>query len=111
MPPRASSAGSRCAIVGSGLGGLVAYTTLRHGRLEPDGIVVFGLDPDPAAAWRVRGASIRQREMRSESDGHCLATSFPGLAVRDALRRRSAAPLVASVCDRYHPSVGAFLAH
>src|SRR5919204_3838638 len=111
MPPRASSAGSRCAIVGSGLGGLVAYNTLRHGGLEPEEIRVFGVEADPAAAWRVRAASIRQREMRSESDGHCLATSFPGLAVRDALRRRSVVPLLQTVCDRYHPSVEEFLEH
>jgi cation diffusion facilitator CzcD-associated flavoprotein CzcO len=49
--------------------------------------------------------------MRSESDGHCLPTSFPGLAVREARRRRSALPLLASVCDRYRPSVEDFLAH
>jgi cation diffusion facilitator CzcD-associated flavoprotein CzcO len=100
-----------CAIVGGGLGGLVAYTTLRHGGLEPDEIDVFGLDPDPAAAWRGRAAAIRQRRMRSESDGHCFATSFPGLAVRAALRRRSVRPLLESVCDRYHPTVDEFLEH
>src|SRR6266542_6918515 len=100
-----------CAIVGGGLGGLVAYTTLRHGGLEPDEIDVFGLDPDPAAAWRGRAAAIRQRRMRSESDGHCFATSFPGLAVRAALRRRSVRPLLESVCDRYHPTVDEFLSH
>jgi hypothetical protein len=49
--------------------------------------------------------------MRSESDGHCLPTSFPGLAVREARRRRSIVPLLASVCDRYHPTVAEFLAH
>src|SRR5438105_10945606 len=49
--------------------------------------------------------------MRSESDGHCLPTSFPGLAVREARTRRSPAPLLASLCDRYHPTVGDFLAH
>ena len=49
--------------------------------------------------------------MRSESDGHCLPTTFPGLAVRSAVRRRSPAPLVASVLDRYHPTVEEFLAH
>ena len=49
--------------------------------------------------------------MRSESDGHCLPTSFPGLAVREAGRRRSLRPLVESVLDRYHPSVEEFLAH
>jgi hypothetical protein len=100
-----------CAIVGDGLAALTAYATLRHGGLEPDEIAVFGLDPDPASAWRVRAAAIRQRAMRSESDGHCLATSFPGLAVRAALKRRSAGPLFASVCNRFHPTVGDFLEH
>jgi hypothetical protein len=100
-----------CAIVGDGLAALAAYSTLRHGGLEPEEIVVFGVDPDPASAWRVRAAAIRQRAMRSESDGHCLATSFPGLAVRAALKRRSAGPLLASVCNRYHPTVGDFLEH
>ena len=101
----------RAAIVGGGLLSLVAYTTLRR-QLGSDEIVVFGdCNADPAAVWRVRAASIRQRWMRSESDGHCLPTSFPGLAVRDALRRRSVAPLAATLCDRYHPSVETFLAH
>src|SRR6266508_3916299 len=95
---------ARAAVGGSGLAGFTAYHTLRR-ALEPDEIAVFGTDADPAAAWRVRAAAIRQREMRSESDGHCLPTPFPGLAVRAAVRRRSARPLVESVLDRYHPSV------
>src|SRR5438105_13524767 len=99
------------AIVGSGLAGFTAYQTLRRGGFEPGEIAVFGTDDDPAAAWRQRAAAIRQREMRSESDGHCLATSFPGLAVRAAVGRRSPAPLVASLPDRYHPSVDEFLRH
>jgi cation diffusion facilitator CzcD-associated flavoprotein CzcO len=49
--------------------------------------------------------------MRSESDGHCLSTTFPGLAVRAAIRRRSPSPLLQSVCDRYHPTVDEFLEH
>ena len=100
-----------CAIVGGGLAGFIAYATLRRGGLEPAEIAVFGTDPDPAAAWRRRAAAIRQRRMRSESDGHCLPTSFPGLAVRSALRRRSVVPLLESVCDRYHPTVAEFLDH
>jgi cation diffusion facilitator CzcD-associated flavoprotein CzcO len=101
----------RVAVVGGGLVGFVAYLTLRRGGIEPEEITVFGPEPDPAAAWRRRADAIRQTHMRSESDGHCLPTSFPGLAVREARRRRSVGPLVRSVCDRYHPTVSEFVAH
>ncbi len=97
------------AIVGGGLAGFTAYATLRYGGLEPGDIAVFGSDPDPAAAWRARAAAIRQRRMRSESDGHCRAASFPGLAVREALRRKDVRPLLATAVDRYNPSVSEFL--
>jgi cation diffusion facilitator CzcD-associated flavoprotein CzcO len=98
------------AVVGSGLAGFTAYQTLRR-AFEPGEIVVFGTDADPAAAWRVRAAAIRQRQMRSESDGHCLPTSFPGLALRSVRRRRSLRPLLETVTSRYHPTVDEFLDH
>lgn len=100
-----------CAIVGGGLVGFTAYVALRRAGLEPAEIAVFGSDPDPAATWRRRAAAIRQRAMRSESDGHCGTTSFPGLAVREAVHRRSPVPLLRSVCDRYHPTVEEFLGY
>src|SRR3954465_2079898 len=100
---------ARAAIVGGGLSGFVAYLALRRAGVED--VTVFAPDADPAAAFRARAAAIRQTHMRSESDGHCSPTSFPGLAVRDARERRSLRPLVASACDRYHPTVDAFLAH
>ena len=99
------------AIVGGGLAGLCAYATLRHGGLAPDEITVFGDRADPTEAWAARAQAIRQRRMRSESDGHVAATSFPGLAVRTARRRHSVAPLALSVCNRYRPSVEEFLEH
>jgi hypothetical protein len=105
------SAGPACAIVGSGLGGFVAYTTLRFGGLETDEIEVFGTDPDPASSFRACAAAIRQQRMRSESDGHCLARSFPGLAVRSARRTGNLRPLVDSVRNRYRPAVEEFLDH
>ena len=97
------------AIVGGGLSGFVAYLTLRRAGIED--VAVFADEDDPAAAFRRRAAAIRQTHMRSESDGHCLPTSFPGLAVRDARTRRSLRPLAESVLDRYHPTVETFLAH
>jgi hypothetical protein len=101
----------RCAIVGSGLAALAAYATLRHGGLAPGEIAVFGTHDDPTESWRIRAEAIRQRRMRSESDGHLAAPSFPGLAVREALRDGSLRPLVDSVTDRYHPSVDDFVSH
>ena len=100
-----------CAIVGGGLAGFIAHATLRHGGLASAEIDVFGTDPDPAAQWRRRAAAIRQRRMRSESDGHCAPRSFPGLAVRAARRNLDPLPLVRSVLDRYHPTVDEFLLH
>lgn len=97
----------RCAIVGSGLAALSAYATLRHGGLAAEEIAVFGTHEDPAEVWRGRASAIRQRWMRSESDGHVAATSWPGLALRE--RRPSA--LWRTAANRYHPSVELFLRH
>ena len=99
------------AIVGGGLAGFVAYQTIRHGGFEPAQIVVFDPDPDPVGAWRQRAEAIRQQRMRSESDGHCHPSSFPGLAPREAIRRGNLTPLVQTVCNRYRPTVGEFLRH
>jgi hypothetical protein len=101
----------RCAIVGSGLAALATYATLRHGGVPAEEIVVFGTHEDPTEVWRTRANAIRQQRMRSESDGHLSPATFPGLAVREAMRRVSPAPLLRSVANRYHPSVGDFLAH
>jgi cation diffusion facilitator CzcD-associated flavoprotein CzcO len=101
---------SRVAIVGSGLAGFTAYQTLRRGGLEPGEIAVFGTDADPAASWRRRAEAIRQRAMRSESNGHCRPTSFPGLSFGSVRQRRSVRPLLETVADRYHPTVAEFLA-
>ncbi len=72
--------------------------------------MVFGTHSEPTAVWAERAASIRQRQMRSESDGHLGAAAFPGLAVREAVRRGSFRPLLQTVTNRYRPSVDEFLA-
>jgi len=53
----APTSGAAVAVVGGGLGGLVAYATLRH--VGVDDVTVFGTDTDPAAVWRERAAAIR----------------------------------------------------
>ena len=86
----------RCAIVGSGLAALATYATLRRGGVRPEEIAVYGTHEDPTEVWRARAAAIRQQRMRSESDGHVAAAAFPGLAVREAARALTVAPLVAT---------------
>lgn len=100
----------RCAIVGGGLAALAGYAALRQQGVPPEDIAVFGVEHDPAGPLRRRSAAIRQRFMRSESDGHCRPASFPGLAVRSARSSRSLAPLVRSACNRYRPTVEEFFA-
>jgi cation diffusion facilitator CzcD-associated flavoprotein CzcO len=102
---------TQVAIVGGGLAGFVAYQTLRHAGIEPAVIAVFDSDPDPVGAWRRRAEAIHQERMRSESDGHCYPTSFPGLAPREAIRRGELTPLVRTALNRYRPTVGEFLRH
>jgi cation diffusion facilitator CzcD-associated flavoprotein CzcO len=97
------------AIVGGGLAGFTAYLTLHHVGVRD--VVVFAGERDPTGPFARRAAAIRQRAMRSESDGHCFPRSFPGLAVREATRRRSARPLLGTVTNRYRPSVDWFLRH
>ena len=102
---------ARVAIVGGGLAGFVAYAALRDAGVEPRAIAVFSENDDPVAAWRPRAEAIRQRRMRSESDGHCYPRAFPGLAVRESVRRRTPAPALRSVCNRYRPTLDEFLRH
>src|SRR3954454_8063447 len=100
------------AIVGGGLAGFTAFATLVHGGLDPADVAVFDASgADPAAVWRRRAAAIRQVRMRSESDGHCLPTSFPRLAGREARRRRAIGPLRRSVAAGCRPPVSLFLDH
>ena len=95
------------AIVGSGLAAFASYVTLRHGGIPAEEIVVLGMHDDPTAVWRRRAESIRQQRMRSESDGHLGAASWPGLA----LRERRLGALVETATSRYHPPVPLFLDH
>ena len=99
------------AIVGGGLAGFTAYLTLRHLGLRPNEVTVFATERDPAGPFARRARAIRQREMRSESDGHCFPRGFPGLAAREAVRSRSVRPLLGTATNRYRPSVEVFLDH
>jgi cation diffusion facilitator CzcD-associated flavoprotein CzcO len=99
------------AIVGGGLAGFTAYLTLRHEGVRAGEVTVFTGDRDPAGPFARRARAIHQRQMRSESDGHCFPRSFPGLAFREAARRGTLSPLLRTVTNRYHPTLEWFLAH
>ena len=101
----------RVAIVGSGLGGFVAYATLRHGGLEPAEIAVFGDEPDPAGAWR----PARPRSGSAGCARRATATATrPRSRGSPRGRRRAAATssrCCSAVCNRYRPTVAEFLRH
>jgi cation diffusion facilitator CzcD-associated flavoprotein CzcO len=101
----------RVAIVGGGLAGFTAYLTLRHFGVPADEVCVFSDERDPAGPFARRAGAIRQQAMRSESDGHCFPRNFPGLAVREAVRRGTIWPLLGTATNSYRPSVEWFLAH
>ncbi|HEV2590371.1 MAG TPA: FAD-dependent oxidoreductase [Gaiellaceae bacterium] len=97
----------RVAIVGSGLAALAAYATLRHRGVPIGDITVFGTHADPTEVWHGRAKAIRQSRMRSESEGHLAAASWPGLALRD----RDPRAWLATTANRYHPPVDLFIRH
>ncbi|MGH2449216.1 MAG: hypothetical protein ACRDFS_11530, partial [Chloroflexota bacterium] len=94
----------RAAIVGAGPGGLLGFIALQAAGVPAAEIDVFDPGP-PLAVWRESMSAIAQRGMRSESDGHFYITDFPGLALIDTVRRRSARPLLQSAINRYHPDI------
>ena len=100
--------GAGVAIVGGGLAGFTAFLTLRHAGVRD--VIVFASERDPTVRFARRAAAIRQRAMRSESDGHCFPRGFPGLAAREAMRRRRR-PLLGTVTNRYLPTLDWFLRH
>ena len=61
-------------------------------------------EADPPEAWSRTAAAIRQRRMRSESDGHARRPRSRASRAREAVRRRSLVPLRAHACDRYRPT-------
>ena len=75
------------AVVGSGLAGFTAYQTLRRRSRARTRSPSSERTPTRRRRGGVRAAAIRQRAMRSESDGHCRPTTFPGLALRAAARQ------------------------
>src|SRR5919206_30434 len=81
----------RVAIVGGGLAGFVAHATLRHGGIAAEEIAVFGLDEDPAAAWRERAAAEGRFRVEAAVNGAeqvICATGFLRGYAHDPLLRR-----------------------
>jgi hypothetical protein len=99
------------AIIGAGVGGLIAYVTLRYQGVPANGIALFDEHPHSLAVWTASAAAIEQSLMRSESEGHLFSTDFPGFALMDALHQASPAPLIRSVFNQYHPTLAGVVGH
>lgn len=96
---------SRVAIVGDGPAALITMGILCHYGLPPDAITVYGNSPFPLATLTRFARAVDQVHMRSESSGHLAPVEPPGLALTDAWQRKSPWPLLASLFDRYTPTL------
>ncbi|MBK9233380.1 MAG: hypothetical protein IPO15_21685 [Anaerolineae bacterium] len=76
-----------------------------HYGLPPDAITVYGNSPFPLATLTRFARAVDQVHMRSESSGHLAPVEPPGLALTDAWQRKSPWPLLASLFDRYTPTL------
>src|SRR5687767_6543271 len=92
-------------IVGGGFGALLSYGALRFRGVPAHDIRVFSNTTSPEETWVGFVNMIGQTFMRSESDGHFLPTTSPGLATVEAVASRSLKPIFLSWFDRYHPTV------
>jgi hypothetical protein len=99
------------AIVGYGVGALIASSIFQAEGLSAQQIVVYGDQPDPLCNFRRYTSAIRQDRMRSESSGHFFPSDFPGFALLDSLRQRRPWPLLWSLFDAYSPRLSDWLAH
>ncbi|HEY1016490.1 MAG TPA: FAD/NAD(P)-binding protein [Herpetosiphonaceae bacterium] len=87
------------------MAGLITWGVLRHGGWPAAAMAVYGDTGQPLGQWRGYAQAIGQRQMRSESNGHVRPLDAPGLAWREAWRRRSAWPLLGGLLHCYRPRV------
>lgn len=99
------------AIVGDGPAALALFAQLRHRGAPAEALAVFGPAAQPLERLERYARGIAQAAMRSEGEGHLAPREFPGLATRDAWRKRSPLPLLAALTHTYRPSLDLLLAH
>lgn len=97
------------AIVGDGAAALATLAVLREAGA--DDVAVYGDGPGPLARLGGYARAVSQERMRSEGEGHLGPEGFPDLALRDAWRRRSPLPLLASLVNQYTPPLDLLLEH
>lgn len=98
------------AIVGDGVSALITLAVLAQSGLPTHALTIYGDSPHPMANLCRHAIALGQERMRSESNGHLAPVDFPGMAWTDAREHRSPWPLLASLCDRYNPSLNLVLA-
>lgn len=98
-------------IIGGGVAALVASVVFRSEGMGAGDVAVFSPHADPLLSIEKYGTAIGQQELRSETEGHFFPTDFPGLALVDSVRLRSARPVVRAAFNAYHPTFADWLAH
>ncbi len=98
------------AIVGDGVGALIALAVLAQSGVPTQAVTIYGDSPHPMANLCCHATALGQERMRSESNGHLAPVDFPGMAWADTRKQWSPWPLLASLCDRYNPSLDLVLA-
>lgn len=101
---------SSAAIVGDGVGALIALAVLAQSGVPTQAVTIYGDSPHPMANLCRHAIALGQERMRSESNGHLAPVNFPGMAWTDARKQRSPWPLLASLCDCYNPPLALLLA-
>ena len=98
------------AVIGSGFGALLVYTTAVYLGFRPEQIGIFGENLNPVATYQQFAWNLGQTVLRSESESHFLPADWPTFAQLDAYARRDPAPLFRSAGRKFNPGVPEIMA-
>jgi hypothetical protein len=99
------------AIIGDGAAALATLAVLRGAGMATGEAAVYGDERQPLKRLGSYARAVAQERMRSEGEGHLGPEGFPDLALRDAWRRRTPLPMLASLFNLYTPPLELVIDH